>query len=51
LNNRNPKDVAAQIELLYSTGFNNSDYELAKQELNWQKEEEVLASVFLPIKK
>jgi glycosyltransferase involved in cell wall biosynthesis len=51
LNNRSPKDVAAQIELLYSTGFNNSDYELAKQELNWQKEEEVLASVFLPIKK
>jgi glycosyltransferase involved in cell wall biosynthesis len=51
LNNRNPKDVGAQIELLYNADFNNSDYELAKQELNWQKEEEVLASVFLPIKK
>jgi glycosyltransferase involved in cell wall biosynthesis len=51
LNNRKPKDVAAQIELLYNTVFNDSDYQIAKEELNWQKEEQVLKSVFLPIKK
>ena len=51
LNNRNPKDVAAQIDLLYKTDFNDFDYQIAKQELNWQKEEKVLESVFLSIKK
>ena len=51
LNNRIPKDVAAQIELLYKTDFNGSDYQIAKQELNWQKEGKILESVFLSVKK
>jgi glycosyltransferase involved in cell wall biosynthesis len=51
LNNRNPKDLAAQIDMLYNIDFNDSDYQIAKQELNWQKEQEVLESIFFEIKK
>lgn len=51
LNNRRPKEVAAQIKLLYNTEFNDSDFQLAKEELNWQKEEQILKSIFSNIKK
>ena len=51
LQNRNPKDVAAQIELLHDSEFKESEYKKAKQELNWQKEEEILKTIFDKIKK
>jgi len=51
LQNRNPEDVAKQIERLYLKEFDREGFINAKQDFNWQKEEVILESIFNQIRK
>ena len=44
---RNPQSVAKQIDAMFEK-INSYEFAKAKNDLNWQKEEEVLKTIFSP---